>query len=115
MADFQSSWRNGLAFLAIIHALRPDLVDMDRAKGRTNKENLKEAFKIAEHELNIPRLLEPEGKWSVLHTLGIRSDADTVKPVSVHNKGYVYTAKKTMAASSKAWVYGLRLRAHAMG
>ncbi|XP_074986041.1 nesprin-2 isoform X2 [Caretta caretta] len=60
VADFQSSWRNGLAFLAIIHALRPDLVDMDRAKGRTNKENLKEAFKIAEHELNIPRLLEPE-------------------------------------------------------
>ncbi|XP_074921846.1 nesprin-2 [Chelonoidis abingdonii] len=60
VADFKSSWRNGLAFLAIIHALRPDLVDMDRAKGRANKENLKEAFKIAEHELNIPRLLEPE-------------------------------------------------------
>uniref|UniRef100_A0A8C3T368 Spectrin repeat containing nuclear envelope protein 2 n=1 Tax=Chelydra serpentina TaxID=8475 RepID=A0A8C3T368_CHESE len=60
VGDFKSSWRNGLAFLAIIHALRPDLVDMDRAKGRANKENLKEAFKIAEHELNIPRLLEPE-------------------------------------------------------
>uniref|UniRef100_A0A8C3ID28 Spectrin repeat containing nuclear envelope protein 2 n=1 Tax=Chrysemys picta bellii TaxID=8478 RepID=A0A8C3ID28_CHRPI len=60
VADFKSSWRNGLAFLAIIQALRPDLVDMDRAKGRANKENLKEAFKIAEHELNIPRLLEPE-------------------------------------------------------
>ncbi|XP_044871388.1 nesprin-2 isoform X3 [Mauremys mutica] len=60
VADFKSSWRNGLAFLAIIHALRPDLVDMDRAKSRANKENLKEAFKIAEHELNIPRLLEPE-------------------------------------------------------
>uniref|UniRef100_A0A8C3IBJ7 Spectrin repeat containing nuclear envelope protein 2 n=1 Tax=Chrysemys picta bellii TaxID=8478 RepID=A0A8C3IBJ7_CHRPI len=69
VADFKSSWRNGLAFLAIIQALRPDLVDMDRAKGRANKENLKEAFKIAEHELNIPRLLEPEG--------------------------YVYTVKKT--------------------
>ncbi|XP_075782511.1 nesprin-2 isoform X2 [Pelodiscus sinensis] len=60
VTDFKSSWRNGLAFLAVIHALRPDLVDMDRAKGRANKENLKEAFKIAEHELNIPRLLEPE-------------------------------------------------------
>ncbi|XP_044291548.1 nesprin-2 isoform X3 [Varanus komodoensis] len=60
IADFKSSWRNGLAFLAIIHALRPDLVDLERAKGRTNKENLKEAFQIAEKDLNIPPLLEPE-------------------------------------------------------
>ncbi|XP_061468359.1 nesprin-2 isoform X2 [Rhineura floridana] len=60
VADFKSSWRNGLAFLAVIHALRPDLVDMERAKGRPNKDNLKEAFQIAERELNIPRLLEPE-------------------------------------------------------
>ncbi|XP_060117529.1 nesprin-2 [Heteronotia binoei] len=60
IADFKSSWRNGLAFLAIIHAMRPDLVDMEKAKGRSNKENLKDAFQIAEKELNIPRLLEPE-------------------------------------------------------
>ncbi|KYO18532.1 nesprin-2 isoform E [Alligator mississippiensis] len=60
VADFRTSWRNGLAFLAVIHALRPDLIDMDRAKCRSNKENLKEAFRIAEHELSIPRLLEPE-------------------------------------------------------
>ncbi|XP_054828134.1 nesprin-2-like [Eublepharis macularius] len=60
IADFKSSWRNGLAFLAIVHAMRPDLVDMEKAKGRSNKENLKDAFQIAEKELNIPRLLEPE-------------------------------------------------------
>ncbi|KAJ6658015.1 hypothetical protein lerEdw1_001674 [Lerista edwardsae] len=60
VADFKSSWRNGLAFLAVIHALRPDLVDMGSAKGRSNKENLRDAFNIAEKELNIPRLLEPE-------------------------------------------------------
>ncbi|XP_053143373.1 nesprin-2 isoform X2 [Hemicordylus capensis] len=60
IADFKSSWRNGLAFLALIHALKPDLVDMESAKGRSNKENLKEAFQIAEKELHIPRLLEPE-------------------------------------------------------
>uniref|UniRef100_A0A670I786 Spectrin repeat containing nuclear envelope protein 2 n=1 Tax=Podarcis muralis TaxID=64176 RepID=A0A670I786_PODMU len=60
VADFKSSWRNGLAFLAIIHALRPDLVDMERAKDRPNKENLEEAFEIAETELSIPRLLEPD-------------------------------------------------------
>ncbi|XP_037066520.1 nesprin-2 isoform X2 [Peromyscus leucopus] len=60
VTDFKSSWRNGMAFLAVIHALRPDLIDMDSVRHRSNKENLKEAFRIAEHELQIPKLLEPE-------------------------------------------------------
>ncbi|XP_063015844.1 nesprin-2 isoform X4 [Melospiza melodia melodia] len=67
VTDFKSSWRSGLAFLAIIQTLRPGLVDLEKAKARSNKENLKEAFRIAELELNIPRLLEPE-------------DVDTVNP-----------------------------------
>ncbi|XP_010710323.1 nesprin-2 isoform X1 [Meleagris gallopavo] len=58
--DFKSSWRSGLPFLAIINALRPGLIDLEKAKARSNKENLDEAFRIAELELNIPRLLEPE-------------------------------------------------------
>lgn len=62
--DFKSSWRSGLPFLAIINALRPGLIDLEKAKARSNKENLDEAFRIAELELNIPRLLEPEGKQS---------------------------------------------------
>ncbi|XP_059135375.1 nesprin-2 isoform X3 [Peromyscus eremicus] len=60
VTDFKSSWRNGMAFLAVIHALRPDLIDMDSVRHRSNKENLKEAFRIAERELQIPKLLEPE-------------------------------------------------------
>ncbi|XP_053922750.1 nesprin-2 [Cuculus canorus] len=60
VTDFKSSWRSGLPFLAVIQTLRPGLVDLEKAKARSNKENLKEAFKIAELELNIPRLLEPE-------------------------------------------------------
>ncbi|NXC37840.1 SYNE2 protein, partial [Penelope pileata] len=58
--DFKSSWRSGLPFLAIINTLRPGLIDLEKAKARSNKENLDEAFRIAELELNIPRLLEPE-------------------------------------------------------
>ncbi|XP_041131331.1 nesprin-2a [Polyodon spathula] len=58
--DFKSSWRSGLAFLAILNSLRPNLVDLQKTKGRTNRENLEEAFRTAEHELKIPRLLEPE-------------------------------------------------------
>ncbi|XP_045666543.1 nesprin-2 isoform X3 [Ursus americanus] len=60
VTDFKSSWRNGMAFLAVIHALRPDLVDMKSVKHRSNKANLKEAFRIAEQEFKIPKLLEPE-------------------------------------------------------
>ncbi|XP_075568151.1 nesprin-2 [Pelecanus crispus] len=60
VTDFKSSWRSGLPFLAIIQTLRPGLVNLEKAKARSNKENLKEAFRIAELELNIPRLLEPE-------------------------------------------------------
>ncbi|PNI83755.1 SYNE2 isoform 5 [Pan troglodytes] len=60
VTDFKSSWRNGMAFLAIIHALRPGLIDMKSVKHRSNKDNLREAFRIAEQELKIPRLLEPE-------------------------------------------------------
>ncbi|KAJ7345266.1 hypothetical protein JRQ81_001216, partial [Phrynocephalus forsythii] len=60
VADFKSSWRSGLAFLAVVHALRPDLVNMEKAKGRPNKENLEKAFHLAEKALKIPRLLEPE-------------------------------------------------------
>uniref|UniRef100_A0A8C3TZX5 Spectrin repeat containing nuclear envelope protein 1 n=1 Tax=Catharus ustulatus TaxID=91951 RepID=A0A8C3TZX5_CATUS len=58
--DFGQSWRSGVAFHSVIHAIRPDLVDMEKVRGRSNRENLEEAFTIAEAELGIPRLLDPE-------------------------------------------------------
>ncbi|XP_028460432.1 nesprin-1-like [Perca flavescens] len=58
--DFGPSWRTGLAFFAVIHALRPNLVDMERVWGRPNQENLQEAFLLAETELGVPQLLDPE-------------------------------------------------------
>ncbi|XP_023373370.1 nesprin-2 isoform X2 [Otolemur garnettii] len=60
VTDFKSSWRNGIAFLTVIHALRPDLIDMRSVKHRSSKDNLEEAFRIAEQELKIPKMLEPE-------------------------------------------------------
>ncbi|MEQ2158137.1 hypothetical protein GOODEAATRI_009156 [Goodea atripinnis] len=59
--DFKTSWRSGEAFLAILLALRPELVDLSRVQNRSNQENLEEAFHLAERELHIPRLLEPQG------------------------------------------------------
>eukprot|EP00064_Thunnus_orientalis_P017569 superscaffoldBa00003775_g17653 len=57
--DFKASWRSGVVFLAILYALRSDLVDLSKARTRSNRQNLEEAFRIAEQELKIPRLLDP--------------------------------------------------------
>lgn len=59
--DFAGSWRSGLAFLAVIKAIDPSLVDMKQALQDSMRENLEKAFSIAHDALHIPRLLEPEG------------------------------------------------------
>ncbi|XP_078030046.1 nesprin-2a isoform X4 [Epinephelus lanceolatus] len=58
--NFKSSWRSGEAFLAILCSLRPQLADLSLVQSRSNQENLEEAFHLAERELHIPRLLEPQ-------------------------------------------------------
>ncbi|XP_044869541.1 calmin isoform X2 [Mauremys mutica] len=58
--DFASSWRSGLAFLAIIKAIDSNLVDMKQALEKSARENLEDAFSIAQDNLGVPRLLEPE-------------------------------------------------------
>jgi hypothetical protein len=67
--DFGASWRSGVAFHSVVHAIRPDLVDMEVVRRRSNKENLEEAFSLAENELGIPRLLDPEGYLPLLFYL----------------------------------------------
>ncbi|KAM6171453.1 calmin [Erethizon dorsatum] len=58
--DFAGSWRSGLAFLAVIKAIDPSLVDMKQALEESPRENLERAFQVAHDALHIPRLLEPE-------------------------------------------------------
>ncbi|KAM9380982.1 calmin [Phaethornis superciliosus] len=58
--DFASSWRSGLAFLAVIKAIDSTLVDMKKALEKSARENLEDAFSIAQYKLGVPRLLEPE-------------------------------------------------------
>ncbi|KAK2504668.1 hypothetical protein MC885_018885, partial [Smutsia gigantea] len=58
--DFAGSWRSGMAFLAVIKAIDPSLVDMKQALEDSMQENLEKAFRIAHDALHIPRLLEPE-------------------------------------------------------
>ncbi|KAK3089398.1 hypothetical protein FSP39_003323 [Pinctada imbricata] len=58
--DFGKSWRDGLAFNAIVHTIRPDLIDFESAKNQTARVNLENAFSVAENQLGIARLLDPE-------------------------------------------------------
>ncbi|XP_073399406.1 plectin isoform X4 [Dendrobates tinctorius] len=58
--NFTSSWRDGRLFNAIIHRHRPMLIDMNRVYRQPNLENLDQAFTVAERELGVTRLLDPE-------------------------------------------------------
>ena len=61
--DFGNSWRDGWAFLAIIHRIRPGLVNIEQLQNVSNLVRLETAFRIAETELGIARLLDPEGNF----------------------------------------------------
>ncbi|ORZ08651.1 calponin homology domain-containing protein [Absidia repens] len=58
--DFTYSWADGLAFCALIHRHRPDLLDFDSLDKTDRHGNTKLAFNIAEQHLSIPQLLDVE-------------------------------------------------------
>ncbi|GBG26612.1 Alpha-actinin-1 [Hondaea fermentalgiana] len=58
--DFTSSWTDGLAFNALIHRYRPDLLEFDGLSPAEGLANCEQAFSIAEDKLGIARLLDPE-------------------------------------------------------
>lgn len=83
--NFHLSFKDGLAFCALIHRHRPgiifyffsffhnlinchfsfknlDLIDYSRLSKDNPMENLNTAFDIAEKYLDIPRMLDPEGE-----------------------------------------------------
>jgi actinin alpha len=60
--NFHMSFKDGLAFCALIHRHRPDLIDYDKLSKDDPIKNLNLAFDIAEKHLDIPKMLDAEGK-----------------------------------------------------
>jgi len=59
VTNFTTSWRNGMAFCALIHSFYPDLIQYDTLTAHDIKHNCKLAFEAGE-KLGIPRVIEPE-------------------------------------------------------
>ncbi|XP_070180895.1 EH domain-binding protein 1-like isoform X2 [Littorina saxatilis] len=58
ITNLTTSWRNGLAFCALIHHFRPDLVNFDKLNPHDIKANNRIAFDAAA-KLGIPKVIEP--------------------------------------------------------
>ena len=63
IVNMTTSWRNGLGFCAIIHHFRPDLLSAEELAARDPEDvfgNNELAFNLAEQQIGIPALLDPQ-------------------------------------------------------
>ncbi|KAF5302964.1 hypothetical protein FQA39_LY10142 [Lamprigera yunnana] len=58
VTNLTTSWRNGIAFCALIHHFKPDLIDFDSVSPHEVRSNCKKAFDAGD-TLGIPRVIEP--------------------------------------------------------
>uniref|UniRef100_A0A336LVB5 CSON000969 protein n=1 Tax=Culicoides sonorensis TaxID=179676 RepID=A0A336LVB5_CULSO len=58
VTNLTTSWRNGMAFCAVIHHYQPELIDMSSLDPHDVMGNCRKAFDVAE-SLGIPKVIEP--------------------------------------------------------
>ncbi|KAJ2780851.1 alpha-actinin [Coemansia javaensis] len=95
--DFSHSWQSGLAFCALIHRHRPDLLDYHALDKRDARTATALAFDVAERHLGIPRLLDVE------------DICDVAKPDERSVMTYVAQYFHAFSSLSKAETAGRRL------
>ncbi|XP_055926294.1 spectrin beta chain, non-erythrocytic 1-like isoform X1 [Argiope bruennichi] len=94
--DFHRSWRDGLAFNALIHSHVPTLIDYNSLKPQERRYNLENAFTTASKHIGVPKLLDPE-------------DVDTDNPDEKSIIIYVSTLSKGLANVKKGMTGGKRI------
>ncbi|KAI9505728.1 actinin-like protein [Coemansia spiralis] len=95
--NFSHSWQDGLAFCALIHHHRPDLLDYHALDKRDFRGNTALAFEVAERYLGIPQLLDVEDV------------CDTAKPDERSVMTYVAQYFHAFSSLSRAETAGRRL------
>jgi Ca2+-binding EF-hand superfamily protein len=102
--NFTKDWRSGLAWCALIHAHRPELIDYEDCLTKSNAENLETAFSVAEEHVGIPRLLDVED---------VDTDAPDDKSIMTYVMEYFHAfagenLKEAAAAQAAEWLKLLR-------
>ncbi|KAJ2595824.1 alpha-actinin [Coemansia sp. RSA 1722] len=95
--NFSYSWQDGLAFCALIHRHRPDLLDFHALDKRDARGNMALAFEVAERHLGIAQLLDVEDV------------VDAAKPDERSVMTYVAQYFHAFSSLSKAETAGRRL------
>lgn len=85
LQNFHNSWKDGLAFCALIHRHRPDLIDYNALSRDDAVGNLNLAFDIAEKHLNIPKMLDAEGKLNFFPSSNSHNSLNSYQSVSIYN------------------------------
>ena len=82
----RQSWKDGLAFCALIHAARPSLINWDSLKAGDAHTNLSLAFSVAQRDLGVAKLLDAE------------DIIDMARPDAKSIQTYVLVLKKALVA-----------------
>jgi hypothetical protein len=99
--DFQASWRDGLAFCALVHHFKPDAFDFDQLRPDDADANLKLAFTTAERELGaLPHLRR--AKKRTLLTCGVQ-DCHRICRARLWLTVMAWTCSRIFSSSTPSW------------
>lgn len=97
VSNFHTSFQDGLAFCALIHRHRPDLLDFSKLDPADKAGNLQLAFDVAAKELDIPQMLD------------VSDMLDVPKPDERSVMTYIAAYFHVFSASQKAETAGKRV------